>query len=434
MHLLFTQKKFMKLFALLVIIFSTVSLPVFAQNKDTLPVPFATKSTTKFSNVVGWENDEKPIAPPGFTVTLYADGFDNPRWLCQTPNGDVLVAESNGEHSLLQKIGAPLVGANKANNLHKSANRITILRDADHDGKPEIKQDFITDGLDAPFGMLVLGNYLYVGNQSSLMRFAYMPGDLTMTAKPEKILELPAGEVNRHWTRNIIANRDSNRIYIGVGSGDNAGEKGLDKEINRACILEIHTDGTGLRTYATGIRNPVGMAWAPGTNVLYAAVNERDELGDNLVPDYFTSIKENGFYGWPYCYFGNHVDPRVKEKRPELVKKAIVPDVDLGSHTASLGMTFYTGFAFPEKYQNGAFIAQHGSWNRSVLAGYKVVFVPFKNGKPGKPEDFLTGFVKDLEHEKVHGRPVCVLMLNDGSLLVTDDTSNKIWRIAYTKQ
>jgi len=424
----------MKLLFILFSVFFVLGAPVFSQRLDTLPPPYATKSTMNFSNVVGWEKDEKPIAPPGFTVTLYADGFDNPRWLYQTPNGDVLVAESNGKHTLLQKIGAPLVGANKANNLHKSANRITILRDANHDGKPEIRQPFITEGLDAPIGMLVLGNYLYVGNQNALVRFSYQHGDLVMTAKPDKVIDLPAGKVNRHWTRNIIANKEGNKIYIAVGSGDNAAEKGFDKEINRACILEIKPDGTGMRIYASGLRNPVGMSWAPGTNTLFAAVNERDELGDDLVPDYLTSVQENGFYGWPYSYYGDHLDPRIKEKRPDLVKKAIVPDVALGNHTASLGLAFYTGIAFPEKYQNGAFIAQHGSWNRSVLSGYKVVFVPFKNGKPtGEPEDFLTGFIKDLQHEKVHGRPVCVLMLADGSLLITDDTSNKIWRVAYTK-
>ncbi|MEP6747562.1 MAG: sorbosone dehydrogenase family protein [Bacteroidota bacterium] len=424
----------MKTLSLLFFVFCIIHTSVLGQKKDTLPAPFATKSSMNFSNVVGWEKDEKPVAPAGFTVTLYADGFDNPRWLYQTPNGDVLVAETNGEHSLIQKIAAPLVGANKSNNLHKSANRITILRDADHDGVPEIKQTFITENLDAPFGMLVLGNYLYVANQNELLRFPYQPGDLTMTARPDRIIQLPAGDVNRHWTRNIITNRDSTKIYIGVGSGDNAGEKGLANEINRACILEIKPDGTALRVYASGIRNPVGMGWAPGTNVLFAAVNERDELGDELVPDYLTSVKENGFYGWPYSYYGHHVDPRVKEKRPDLVKKAIVPDVQLGSHTASLGLAFYTGTTFPEKFQNGAFIAQHGSWNRSVLAGYKVVFVPFKNGKPAGPaEDFLTGFIKDLAHEKVHGRPVCVLMLADGSLLVTDDTSNTIWRVSYNK-
>ncbi len=415
------------------ILFFLLSINLFlVAQKDSLPPPHATKSSMNFSNVVGWKEGEKPMAPEGFTVTLYAAGFDNPRWLYQTPNGDVLVAESNGKHSLLQRIGAPLVGANKANNLHKSANRITLLRDADKDGKPELQQPFITTALDAPFGMLVLGNYLYVANQNALLRFPYQPGDLTMTAKPDKVIELPAGKVNRHWTRNIICNKDSNKIYIGVGSGDNAGEKGLDKEINRACILEVNPDGTGMRVYAGGLRNPVGMGWAPGSNTLYAAVNERDELGDDLVPDYLTSVREDGFYGWPYSYFGDHVDPRITEKRPDLVKKAIVPDVAIGAHTASLGLAFYTGMAFPEKYQNGAFIAQHGSWNRSVLSGYKVIFVPFKNGKPsGEPEDFLTGFVKDLDHEKVRGRPVCVLVLQDGSLLVTDDKSNKIWRVAY---
>lgn len=403
-----------------------------AQKKDSLPPPHATRSSMNFSNVVGWKEGEKPMAPEGFTVTLYAEGFNNPRWLCQTPNGDVLVAESNGKHSLLQRIGAPLVGANKANNLRKSANRITLLRDTNKDGKPDIQQAFISTGLNAPFGMLVMGNYLYVANQNALLRFPYQPGDLTMTARPDKVAELPAGKINRHWTRNIICNKDSSKIYIGVGSGDNVGEKGLDKEINRACILEMNPDGTGMRVFASGLRNPVGMGWAPGTNSLYAAVNERDELGDDLVPDYLSSVQEDGFYGWPYSYFGDHIDARVKEKRPDLVRKAIVPDLAIGAHTASLGLAFYTGTSFPEKYRNGAFIAQHGSWNRSVLAGYKVIFVPFKNGRPaGDPEDFLTGFVKDLDHEKVHGRPVCVLLLQDGSLLVTDDKSNKIWRVAY---
>lgn len=424
----------MKLFLLLIFVFSISNPPVIAQKTDTLPPPYATKSHLKFGKVIGWGKEEAPIAPPGFTVTLYADGFNNPRWLYETPNGDVLVAESNGKHTLLERIGSHLIGAHRFENLHKSADRITILRDADHDGKPEIRQPFITQGLNEPFGMLVLGNYLYVANTNALIRFPYQHGDLTMTGKPDNVTVLPFGKANRHWTRNIITNRDGNKIYIAVGSGDNAGEKGLDKELNRAAILEINPDGTGLRAYATGIRNPVGMGWQPETNVLYTSVNERDYLGDNLVPDYFTSVQENGFYGWPWSYYGNHVDPRLKEKRPDLVKKAIVPDVSLGSHTASLGMTFYTGTAFPEKYMNGAFIAQHGSYNRNVLAGYKVVFIPFKNGKPsGKPEDFLTGFIKDLDHRKVRGRPVCVLMLNDGSLLITDDKSAKIWRVAYTK-
>lgn len=416
---------------LLLVIFITCYVQGIAQ-ADTLPPPFATKSHMNFSNVVGWEAGEKPTAPPGFEVTLYAGGFKNPRWICQTPNGDILVAESNGHHSFWQRLGAPLVGAQKATSLKKSANRITLLRDANHDGQPEIRQTFISDGLDAPFGMLVMGNFLYIANQSSLLRYPYQPGDLSMSAKPDKLLDLPAGKVNRHWARNIICNADSSKIYIAVGSGDNVAEKGMEHEINRACILEVKPDGTGLRVFASGLRNPVGMAWAPGTNTLWAAVNERDELGDDLVPDYLSSIKENGFYGWPYAYFGEHVDPRVKEKRPDLVKKAIVPDLPIGAHTASLGLCFYTGGKFPPKYENGAFIAQHGSWNRSVLSGYKIIFVPFSNGKPsGKPEDFLTGFVKDLDHEKVRGRPVGVFQLQDGSLLVTDDKSNCIWRISY---
>ena len=307
----------MKWMTVLVTLLALISqLPVHAQ-KDTLPPPHATKSHMNFSNVVGWKDGELPIAPPGFTVSLYADGFDNPRWLYQTPNGDVLVAESNGKHSFLQRLGAPLVGANKANNLHKSANRITILRDGNGDGKPDLRQPFITENLDAPFGMLVLGNYLYVGNQSSLMRFPYQPGDLSMTAKPDKVIDLPAGKVNRHWTRNIITNKDSSKIYIGVGSGDNASEKGMENEINRACILEVNPDGTGMRIYASGLRNPVGMGWAPGSNILFAAVNERDELGDNLVPDYLNRRKRRRFLWLAiFLFWRAMLMTRVKEKRP----------------------------------------------------------------------------------------------------------------------
>lgn len=400
---------------------------------DTLPPPFATKSVMNFSNVIGWENGEKPIAPPGFTVTLYADGLDNPRWLYQAPNGDVLVAESNTEAGFITKIGASIIGATKADNLSKSANRITVFKDNNNDGIPDVRETLLKD-LNLPFGMLVLGKYLYVANTDALLRYPYEPGQLSITLPAEKILDLPGN--GRHWTKSLLANADGTKIYIGVGSASNVGEKGMDKEVNRANIIEVNPDGSGIKVYAAGLRNPVGMGWAPGAGTLWTSVNERDELGDDLVPDYLTSVKEGGFYGWPYSYFGQHADPRIKpeEQRPDLVKKAIVPDVKLGSHTASLGLAFYTGNKFPKKYRGGAFIAQHGSWNRSIVSGYKVVFVPFKNGKPtGKPEDFLTGFVVDLDKDKVHGRPTGIIQLKDGSLLLTDDKTNRIWRIAYSK-
>jgi glucose/arabinose dehydrogenase len=372
-----------------------IDTPV-SQQTDSLPPPNATKSVMNFSNVIGWQDGLTPTAPEGFTVTKYTDGFENPRWMYVTPNGDVLVAESNSNHSLLEKIGGRIVGASKSNNLSHSADRITLIRD----------------------------------NLDAVVRFNYQAGQTLITEKGEKILDLPNTKRPRHWTRNIIANADNTKIYISIGSATNIAEKGIELEKRRATILEINPDGTGERIYASGLRNPVGMGWAPGTKTLWTAVNERDELGDDLVPDYLTSVKEGGFYGWPYAYFGQHEDPRVKEKRPDLVAKSIVPDVQLGSHTASLGLAFYTQKSFPKKYQNGAFIAQHGSWNRSVLSGYKVVFVPFENGKPsGKPEDFLTGFIVDT-HKKVRGRPVGVIEMPDGALLVTDDVSNVIWRVS----
>ena len=404
------------------------------QQTDSLPLPHATKSVMNFSNVIGWKDGLTPTAPEGFTVTKYTDGFENPRWLYVTPNGDVLVAESNSNHTFLEKVGGRIVGASKSNNLSNSADRITLIRDTNKDGIPDLRTVFMTQAnqLNQPFGMLVMGDWLYVANLDAVMRFPYKAGQTLITEKGEKILTLPIGKHPRHWTRNIIANADNTKIYVAVGSETNVAEKGMETEKRRANILEINPDGTGERIYASGLRNPVGMGWAPGTQTLWTAVNERDELGDDLVPDYLTSVKDGGFYGWPYAYFGQHEDVRVKEKRPDLVAKSIVPDVALGSHTASLGLAFYTQKAFPKKYQNGAFVAQHGSWNRSVLSGYKVVFVPFQNGKPsGKPEDFLTGFIVDV-HKKVHGRPVGVVEMPDGALLVTDDVSNVIWRVNAT--
>jgi glucose/arabinose dehydrogenase len=405
--------------------------PLSGNKPETLPPPFATKSVSNYSNVIGWEKGAKPIAPPGFIVTKFADGFDNPRWTCITPSGDILVAESNSNYSVLKQVGGTIVGAGRSNNLSRSADRITILRDADKDGIPEQRDTFL-NGLNQPFGMLFLGNTFYVANTDAVWSYPYQKGSMRITGQGKKIVDLPAGKHNQHWSRNIIANAKGDKIYIAVGSASNIGEHGLEFEIQRACILEVNPDGTGLRIYASGLRNPVGMAWAPGTQTLWTVVNERDAMGDDLVPDYLTSVKENGFYGWPYTYLGQHVDSRVKDSKPELVKKTIVPDVLLVSHTATLGLAFYTGSAFPQKYRNGAFLAQHGSWNRAVLSGYKVLFVPFKNGKPsGDPEDFLTGFIADLESKKVHGRPVGITQLPDGSLLMADDVSNTVWKISY---
>ena len=391
------------------------------------------KSVKNFSKVKGWDDGRTPAAPAGFTVSLYADGFNNPRWLYQLPDGDVLVAESNTIKNTLMQAGAIILGAGGAENLKKSENRITLLRDADGDGKPEVRETLLQD-LNQPFGMLLLKGWLYIANTDAIVRYPFKSGDTKITATPEKICDLPAEGKNQHWTRNLIAAADGSKIYVAIGSVENIG-KGKDVNPRRACILEMNPDGSGERVYASGLRNPVGMAWAPGTKILWTAVNERDELGDELVPDYFTSVKPGGFYGWPWYYYGKHEDPRMEVKRPELARKVIVPDVQLGAHTASLGVAFYTKTAFPKKYQGGAFITQHGSWNRSVLSGYKVVYVPFKGGRPsGAPEDFLTGFkASDTETKEVYGRPVGIAVLHDGSMLVTDDVNDRIWRVVAAK-
>jgi glucose/arabinose dehydrogenase len=400
------------------------------QSATSLPKPFATKSVKNFSKVIGWPDGKTPVAPEGFTVTKYADELQNPRWIYVAPNGDIFIAEANTEPKGAKKIAAKVSGKAKSQNLGKSANRITLLRDSNKDGKPEIRETFLA-GLNQPLGMLVLKNLFYVANTDGLWQYPYHEGQNTITAQGKKILELPAGGYNNHWTRNIITNADNSKIYISVGSASNVAEHGMEEEVRRANILEINPDGTGERIFASGLRNPVGMDWAPGTQTLWTAVNERDELGDDLVPDYITSVKDGGFYGWPYAYFGQHEDPRLKGQAPDLVEKSIVPDVAVGAHTASLGLTFYDQKAFPKKYHNGAFISQHGSWNRSELSGYKVVFVPFSNGKPtGDPQDFLTGFIADKDKQEVYGRPVGVHVLPDGALLVADDASNTIWRVS----
>jgi len=399
-------------------------------DKDSLPKPYATKSVSNNSKVIGWKDGEKPTAPAGFTVTKFADSLNHPRWIYEGEGGDIFIAESNTVLKGIKKFGAKISRKIKTQKLGESADRITLFRDANHDGVYEQRFVFLED-LNQPLGMLILNNKFYVANTDGLVAYDYKAGMTQITTDPQPILELPAGGYNNHWTRNIISNSNGSKIYITVGSGSNVAEHGLENEIRRANILEINPDGTGERIYASGLRNPVGMDWQPGTNVLWTAVNERDNLGDELVPDYITGVKEGGFYGWPFAYFGANPDPRMKDDpKPGLVAKTLVPDVALGAHTASLGLAFYKGNKFPAKYRNGAFVGQHGSWNRSQLSGYKVVFVPFTNNKPGKAEDFLTGFIADIDKSEVHGRPVGVTVLKDGSMLVADDVSNVIWRVS----
>ncbi|SMB96015.1 NHL repeat containing protein [Hymenobacter roseosalivarius DSM 11622] len=407
---------------------------VAAMATPALPEPYATPSAKNFSKVIGWPQGKMPTVPAGFTVTEYAADLQNPRWIYVAPNGDIFIAESNSIEKTSTAKGEKAKGLKQSGSMKEtSANRVTLLRDADKDGKPEVRQTFLT-GLNQPFGMLVVGDNFYVGNTDAVMRFPYKAGQTKITAGGQKSLDLPVGGYNNHWTRNLLANADGSKIYVSVGSGSNVMEKGAKNDEGRALILEINPDGSGKRVYASGLRNPVGMDWQPGTQVLWTAVNERDELGDDLVPDYMTSVKEGGFYGWPYSYFGQNVDPRRKGERPDLVEKAITPDVALGPHTASLGLAFYDANAFPTKYQNGAFVGQHGSWNRSEFTGYKVVFVPFQNGKPvGRPEDFMTGFVANESTKEVYGRPVGVTVLPDGTLLVADDAGGKIWRVSATQ-
>ncbi|MBA4192384.1 MAG: L-sorbosone dehydrogenase [Planctomycetaceae bacterium] len=397
-----------------------------------LPPPFETKSVTKHPKVIGWPEGKTPKAPDGFAVTPYAEAFDSPRWLYVLPNGDVLVAEAR---TLPKPDAKPeqKEGMKKSKTVTgTSANRITLLRDADKDGKPEVREVFL-DGLNQPFGMALIGDHLYVANTDGVVRFPYTTGETRITAKGTPVLHLPIGGYNNHWTRNLLANADGSKLYVSVGSASNVGENGMKEEVLRANILEANPDGTGLRVFAGGLRNPVGMAWEPQTKSLWTAVNERDALGDELVPDYITSVKDGAFYGWPYSYFGKNEDPRRKGERPDLVAKAAAPDMALGSHTASLGLAFYTATAFPEKYRGGAFVGQRGSWNRSQFAGYRVAFVPFKDGKPaGVAEDFLTGFIANVD--EVYGRPVCVCVAPDGALLVTDDVTDRIWRVAPVKK
>ena len=393
-----------------------------------LPPPDPASKTVKHPKVIPWPEGKMPTAPSGFTVSLYADKFDSARWLYVLPNGDVLVAEAR---TLPKKDTPPAMKKGLAESktvTGTSAGRITLLRDADKDGKPELRTALV-EGLNQPCGMCLVGTTLFVANTNAVLAYSYAPGQIKFDAPPRKIADLPVGGYNNHWTRNIVANKDGTKLYVTVGSASNVAERGTGEELLRANILEMNLDGTGLRVFANGLRNPVGMDWEPKSGALWTAVNERDNLGDDLVPDYMTSVKDGAFYGWPYCYFGPNEDPRRKGERPDLVAKAIAPDLALGAHTASLGLTFYRGSAFPEKYRGGAFVGQRGSWNRTKFSGYRVAFVPFKDGMPsGEPEDFLAGFIAN--ENEVYGRPVGVAVAADGALLVADDAGSRIWRVA----
>jgi glucose/arabinose dehydrogenase len=415
---------------------SQTNSPVGYGYNPELPAPKKTLlPTVKVAPVARWADGATPKVAEGFRVQAFASGLDHPRWLLVLPNGDVLVAESNGPgekkkgFSIRDWVQGKLMA--KAGAKTPSANRISLLRDADHDGVAETKTAFLT-GLYSPFGMALVGDTLYVANADAIVAFPYVAGATSITAAPRKIADLPGGPINHHWTKNIIASQDGAKLYATVGSNSNVGENGMAAEERRAAILEIDLASGASRVFASGIRNPNGMGWNPLTGQLWTTVNERDEIGNDLVPDYMTSVKDGGFYGWPYSYYGQHVDKRVKPPRPDLVAKAIVPDYALGAHTASLGLTFYEGAAFPERYRNGVFIGQHGSWNRKPVSGYKVVFIPFVDGKPqGQAEDFLTGFL--TANGDAQGRPVGVTVDNAGALLVADDVGNVVWRVSAAR-
>jgi glucose/arabinose dehydrogenase len=372
-----------------------------------------------------------PVAAPGTTVTAFARGLDHPRWLYVLPNGDVLVAETNAPKRPDDAKG--IKGwffrhfQKKAGGAVPSANRITLLRDTDGDAVADFRSVFIAD-LNSPFGMALVGSTFYVANSDALVRFPYTSGETQIAAAATKVADLPGGTLNHHWTKSLLASPDGSKFYVGVGSNSNVAENGIDKEAERAAVWEIDPATGSHRVLASGLRNPVGMAWVPETGALWVSVNERDELGSDLVPDYMTSVREGAFYGWPYSYYGQHVDKRVKPQRPDLVAKAIKPDYALGPHTASLGLTWSGATTLPVPFNHGMFVGQHGSWNRAPRSGYKVIYVPFTGGVPsGQPIDVLTGFVK--EDGDAYGRPVGVAIGKRGALLVADDVGNTVWRV-----
>ncbi|GLW22894.1 sorbosone dehydrogenase [Microbispora amethystogenes] len=414
------------------------------EEPDTFPIP-----KVEAPDVVGWPAGVTPTAPEGFTVTRFAGGLDHPRWLYLLPGGDVLVAESATSPKPAESIVMSVLSWLRRNDgatRERSANRITLLRDTDGDGVADFRGTFL-DHLNQPFGMALLraappyavepdappgtGAMFYVANTDGVWRFPYRLGDTRITAPGEKILDLPAGGYNNHWTRNLFAAADGSKLYVTVGSGSNAGEHGLEAERGRAAVLQVDPGGGGARVYASGIRNPNGLGLEPATGTLWAVVNERDVLGDDVSPDYLTRVRDGDFYGWPWSYWGHHVDDRVTPARPDLVARASRPDYSLGAHTAPLGLAFSTGTAFPPAYRGGAFIGEHGSWNRGDPVGYKVVYVPFAHGMPsGRPRDFLTGFKPDPGDSTTYGRPVGVALDKAGGLLVADDAGDTVWRVA----
>ncbi len=397
-----------------------------------LPAPNPTLlPTINIAPARGWPAGATPKAAPGLAVGAFASGLDHPRWLYVLPNGDVLVAETNapakpedgkGIRGWIMKRVMQRAGAGSP-----SANRITLLRDADGDGVAETRTVFL-QGLNSPLGMTLVGDDLYVANSDAIMRFRYRIGETQIIDPGVKVIDLPAGAINHHWTKNVLASRDGSRLYVTVGSNSNVAENGMANEVGRAAIWEVDLATSRARVFASGLRNPNGLAWQEQSGELWTTVNERDEIGSDLVPDYLTSVKDGAFYGWPYSYYGQHVDSRVKPPRPDLVARAIAPDYALGAHTASLGLVFYQGNSLPPRFFGGAFIGQHGSWNRDPRSGYKVIFVPFVGGQPaGIPEDVLTGFVN--EAGEAQGRPVGVAIDRSGALLVADDVGNRVWRV-----
>ncbi|WP_085317112.1 PQQ-dependent sugar dehydrogenase [Derxia lacustris] len=414
----------------------TARLPVSAGMGPDPQLPAPVRSLIPTVNIAparGWPANGKPQAATGLAVTRFADGLDHPRWLLVLPNGDVLVAETNAPAK--PEDGKGLRGwamkqvMKRAGAGVQSPNRIVLLRDGDGDGRAEVKQTLI-EGINSPFGMALAGGKLYVAASDALLVFPFQPGQTSLDpASGRTLADLPAGPINHHWTKNVIASRDGSKLYVTSGSNSNVAENGMEAERERAAILEIDAATGATRVFASGLRNPNGLAWQPDTGALWTAVNERDELGSDLVPDYMTSVQDGGFYGWPYSYYGQHVDDRVQPPRPDLVAKAIKPDYALGPHTASLGLAWSGGNRLPPAFAQGMFVGQHGSWNRQPRSGYKVIFVPFKDGQPaGAALDVLTGFVD--EDGDAQGRPVGVAIARDGALLVADDVGNVVWRVS----
>jgi glucose/arabinose dehydrogenase len=384
---------------------------------------------TRIATAIGWGQAETPTAAARLEVRAFATGFQHPRQVYTLPNGDVLVVETNGPAAPVNRPKDWLFGffQGRAGSGAPGGNRITLLRDANGDGQPELRTVFL-DHLNAPFGVALVGDQLYVADTDALLRFPYVTGETRIAAPAVKVTDLPAGTINHHWTKSLTASPDGSKLYVGVGSNSNITENGIDAEADRAAIWEIDRATGFKRIFASGLRNPTGIAFAPGTNTLWAVVNERDEIGPNLVPDYLTSVRRNAFYGWPYSYYGQHVDVRVQPPRPDLVASAIPPDYALSSHVAPLGLVFSTGTSLPARYRGGVFVSEHGSWNRIPLNGYKVVYVPFQAGRPsGPPQDVVTGFL--TPDGKARGRPVGVALDRTGALLIADDVGNAVWRV-----